>query len=213
MTKRKKQNAQTVAVNLRLDWCSYEAASYACKNWHYSKSMPSGKRAMVGVWEDGRFIGVIIFSSGANNNIWKPFDLSMQEVCELTRVALTKHKSEVTRIVSIAMKMFKKQSQNIKLIVSYADPEQGHSGGIYKGGNWDYLGKTVSQKECMLNGKTVHRKTIHTKYRSIVGLPKSKSTWKHKFVYWFDKSAREVFMLKRSLSSERGGKIPTHALH
>ena len=44
-------------VDLRLDWCSYEAAKYAVEHWHYSKRMPKSKLAKIGVWEDGEFIG------------------------------------------------------------------------------------------------------------------------------------------------------------
>jgi hypothetical protein len=28
---------------LKLDWCSHEAAKYACENWHYSKCVPNQK--------------------------------------------------------------------------------------------------------------------------------------------------------------------------
>lgn len=175
--------------------------------------MPAGKIVRVGVWEDGLFIGCVLFSSGANNNIAKPFYLTQHEVCELTRVALTKHKSEVTKIVSIAIRMLRKKETALKLIVSYADPEQGHDGIIYKAGNWEYLGQTSPINMTILNGKKIHNKTIHETFGTRAGLPAITVRGKHKFCYWLDKSAREVFMQKRLLSSKRGGKIPTHALH
>ena len=49
---------------LRLDFCSYQAAQYACRRWHYSKKIPVGKLVKIGVWEDGKFIGAIIFGDG-----------------------------------------------------------------------------------------------------------------------------------------------------
>ncbi len=81
---------------LRIDWATRESAKYACENWHYSKCMPVGKTIKIGAWENGKFIGVIIFSYGANNNGAKSFGLKQDEACELTRVALTSHKSQVT---------------------------------------------------------------------------------------------------------------------
>jgi len=44
-------------VELKLDWCSYQAAKYAVENWHYSKCMPVGKLVKIGVWEDKKYIG------------------------------------------------------------------------------------------------------------------------------------------------------------
>lgn len=109
-------------ADLRLDWCSYRAAKWAVEHWHYSKRMPAGKAAIVGVWEFGKFIGCVIFSRGANNHIGNPYGLNQTEVCELTRVALTEHVAPVSRIVGISVRMLKKQSPGLRLIVSYADP-------------------------------------------------------------------------------------------
>ena len=80
-------------VGLKLDWATHEAAKYACTNWHYSKCMPVGKIVKIGVWEDKKFIGVVLYSYGANNNASKSFGLTQYECCELTRVALTSHQS------------------------------------------------------------------------------------------------------------------------
>ena len=54
---------------VRLDWCTHKAAASACKYWHYSGCMPTGKTVKIGVWEDSQFVGVIIFSLGANNHL------------------------------------------------------------------------------------------------------------------------------------------------
>lgn len=64
--KSKKLNAQSVDTSLKLARVSYKAAKYAVEKWHYSRAMPSGKLIKYGVWEDSKFIGVIIFERGAN---------------------------------------------------------------------------------------------------------------------------------------------------
>lgn len=180
-------------TSLHLDWCSYEAANYAVKNWHYSKVMPSAKTVKIGVWENDKFIGVVIFSRGANNNIARPFGLTQNDVCELTRIALTNHANSVTKIVKIALSMFNKKCPGVLIIVSYADPRQGHRGGIYRGGNWIYCGETSSNAECIVNGKRVHKKTINSVYGSSRGFQYTESYKKHKFIWVFDKELRAKY--------------------
>jgi len=127
-------------ADLRLDWCSHAAAKYAVKHWHYSRSMPAGKAVAVGAWENAAFIGAVVFSRGASNQIGSPYGLEQTEICELTRVALTQHASAVSRIVALALRFLCRQSSGLRLVVSYADPAHGHAGGIYQAGNWVYTG-------------------------------------------------------------------------
>ena len=111
-------------------------------HWHYSQSMPAGKNVKVGVREDEQFIGCVVFSRGASNHIGRPYGLGQTEVAELTRVALTVHETPVTRIIALAVRFLHAQSPGLRLLVSYADPGEGHHGGIYQGGNWIYVGQT-----------------------------------------------------------------------
>lgn len=174
--------------SLKLDWCSHEAAKFACKNWHYSKCMPSGKTAKIGVWEDGKYIGAVVFALGANAAI---ANFQGMKTAELARVALTKHKNEVTRIVAIAIRMIRKAFPNLQILISYADRDQGHEGGIYKGGNWVYTGLIVA-KWISFNGKVTHPRSLVAKYGgcSIEFLKKMdkhakrvETEGKHRFVY------------------------------
>ena len=128
--------------DLRIDWATHAAAKYACENWHYSGCIPKSKLSKIGVWEQKRFIGVVIFGSGASPQISNPYRLKKDQVCELVRVALSKHISPVSRIVAIAFKFLVKSNPDLRLVVSYADPLKGHHGGIYQAGNWVYTGPT-----------------------------------------------------------------------
>jgi hypothetical protein len=169
-------------MSLRLDWATYESAKYAVENWHYSKVLPAGKIIPIGVWEDGQFVGVIIYSRGANNNIGKPFGLEQTEVCELTRVALRDHVSTVSRMISISLKMLLRKCPKIQLVVSYADPDQGHHGGVYQAGGWSYVGSSQAQREVMIDGQIVHKKSAWSLHSTIKGLQKGPRQWKHKYV-------------------------------
>ena len=126
--------------DLKIDWASHEAAKYACENWHYSKSIPKSKLVKIGAWENGKFIGVVIYSYGATPDLVKPYGLKMNEGCELTRIALTKHKSPVSRIMAISLKILKRKNPGLRLVVSFADSNENHHGGIYQASNYIYSG-------------------------------------------------------------------------
>jgi hypothetical protein len=198
-------------ADLKIDWATHEAAKYAVENWHYSECMPAGKLVKVGVWEYGKFIGVVLFGRGANNNLGSPYGLEQTEICELVRIALTKHKTPVTQVVAFALRFLKKQSPGIRLIVSYADPMQGHHGGIYQGGNWLYVGRSQAQAEVIVNGKIMHKRTANALFGTIKGLQKSAILWKHKYLYPFDDSLKKKLEALKKPYPKRGESIGNDA--
>lgn len=167
--KKQKSNALNAEQNsrpeLRLDWCSYEAANYAVRHWHYSRSMPIGKLVKIGVWEDGNFVGCIIFGFGGAASLHKQFHLGVFELCELVRIALRAHSHPVTRMVKIALSMLKKHCPKLRLVVSYADPFFDHHGGIYQAGNWIYFGESAPGilYEYLGSGKITQHRTLTSK--------------------------------------------------
>jgi len=175
---------------LKLDWCTHEAAKYAVEHWHYSRCLPAGKLVRIGVWENGSFIGCVIFGRGANNNIGKPYGLEQTEICELVRVALSNHDTPVSRIMGIAIRFLKKKAPGIRLLISYADPQQGHTGTIYQATNWLYLGSSQPQQAVVVNGKPMHKRTADSLFGTIKGLPKTEVLWKHKYVMPLDEKMR-----------------------
>lgn len=148
---------------LRIDWSTHDAAKFACVNWHYSKTVPVPPLVKVGAWEDGKFIGVVIFSRGASSNLMRPYNLGQDEGCELTRIALTSHKNHVSRIVKLALIFLKKSNPALRLVVSFADPQYGHHGGIYQAGNWIFCGDTAPSAEYWFNNKRLHSRQVSEK--------------------------------------------------
>jgi len=226
---------------LKLDWCSHEAAKYAVEKWHYSHSMPTPPIIKIGVWEDSKYIGCVLFSRGGNNNLLKPFNLLQTEGCELTRIALTKHVIPVTRIVTIAIKMLIKNSPGLRLIVSYADPNQDHNGAIYQAGNWIYSGQTsddvqyVDKKGRHWHSRQVSRTGVSRQYGEYRQVPKHEDCLqipligKHRYLYPLDDAMRKQIAPlakpypKRTHADEvkrdapgvqpgEGGSTPTHPL-
>jgi len=149
---------------LRLDFVAASAARFAVERWHYSRTLPTGKLVRIGVWEDDTFRGVVVFGSGSGMGLMrlsKRYGISNLECCELVRVALRSHKTPVSRIVAIAIKMLRVACPGIRLILSFADPSRGHHGGIYQAGNWVYTGLGFGTKVYRTkSGKEVLSRTV-----------------------------------------------------
>lgn len=152
--------------DLKLDWCSFEAAKFAVERWHYSRCMPSGKMVKIGVWESGKFIGVVLYSCGASPPmyVWAKQKLRLEptEVCELTRVALSSHTTSVSRILAISLRLLKRHCPKLRCVVSFADLDESHHGGIYQAGNWTYCGASNvgGRQGWMINGRKTHARSV-----------------------------------------------------
>lgn len=221
-------------TSLKIDWATHESAKYACENWHYSKKMPAGKIVKIGVWENKKFIGVVLFSGGPTPNMWKTFNLSPIQGAELSRVALTKHETPVSKIVSLAIKFLKKFCPELKLLISYADTAQNHAGIIYQAGNWIYcgiFGQNMFDVIRKKDGKKVHmrlaREEIARGRAKKENFIWTESLPKHKYLMPLDdemkkrilplakpypKRASSKDSVASGFQSEEGGAIPTDAL-
>ncbi len=192
-----------MATNLRLDWITREAAKYACEHWHYSRTLPMGKNNYIGVWEDCEFRGAIIFGLGASATLCKPYGLEVFQVCELVRVALRSHKTPVTRMIAIALRMLKKQNPGLRVCVSFADPFQRHRGSIYIAGGWVYTGDSSPSVMYQLpDGTMTHERRWsgqgwNAKRTPPVGTKKVKVPGKHRYVMPFDNEMKAKIELLR----------------
>ena len=203
-------------VDLKLDWCSHKAAKYAVEHWHYSKCMPVGKLVKVGAWEDNNYIGCVLFGRGATPNLGKPYGLKQTDCVELVRVALNKHITQVSQIVAVALKHLKQQSENLRLVISFADSSQGHNGGIYQAGNWVYTGRGNPATFYMIKGKLTHPRSIGAKglIQNINGArqidPNAKAInveGKHRYLMPLDKKMRrQIIKLSKPYPKKTRGK-------
>lgn len=217
-----------MSARLHIAPCTHEAAALAVTRWHYSGVMPSGKLIRYGVWEDDAYIGCVLFGRGANHRLGSPFGLAQTEACELVRVALRRHVTPVSRILSICTRLIRTHAPGLRLIVSYADPEQGHHGGVYAGAGWTYTGTVKSQELYLLKGRWVHGRTASAARGTVKGLPSRHVAGKHVYVFPLDAAMRaQVAPLakpypKRAgsivadappVQGGEGGSVPTPALH
>ncbi len=187
---------------LKLDWCSHAAAKFAVENWHYSKSMPNAS-VRVGVWENGQFIGAVLYGVGAGNSTnGKRYGLGKShDIAELVRVALRNPYHKTSQIVARTIRMVKQQSPNLQMLISFADEyDQGHVGTIYQAMNWVYTGVFNGDGGFIIHGKRLHPKTVHGRgwVQSVEWLKhhvdpecRSFATLKHRYLYPLDAEMRE----------------------
>jgi hypothetical protein len=154
------------ATGLFVAPCSREAALWAVRAYHYSRTLPSGRALNFGAWEDGTIIGCVIVSRGACANIGQPFGLSQDQIAELTRIALAPgHVAPVSRVLAIVVRLLRRTNPNLECLISYSDQRQQHTGrGVYGACGWTYLGETAREATLWIHGREVHARTVSSKF-------------------------------------------------
>lgn len=187
---------------MRVARANSKAIEYACKKFHYAKSVPAVQWAY-NVYNAGdEWCGTIVFGGGANNNLAKSFGMNNGEVLELERVALNGKQEHTSQAVAMCLKQLHKDNPIVQMIVSYSDHRQRHLGTIYQATNWIYLGLSItSDTQYYYKGKWTHERTINAqKNRNELKakLPKRENSNKFKYVFCFDKKLRKKY-LKQAL--------------
>lgn len=196
---------------MRISIATEKAVKYACFNFHYAKSRPGYCYAFNVFNDNNEWCGVILYGLGANANIAKAFNLFQGEVFELLRVALNGKQKYTSECISATLRELKKINPKIKIIVSYADKDQGHAGTIYQATNWIYLGCVNENKSgdtLLVNGKKYHRRSLSSLYGTSSfeyikqnidkNAEKITTKGKYKYIFCFDKKLRKYY-LKLSL--------------
>lgn len=137
------------------------------EKWHYSHNINGLISDYCFKLLDGEImIGAMIFGRMAMAGQWKKYVDKEEDVMELRRLVLiddTKRNAE-SYFIGSALRWLKKNTE-IKVIVSYADPEYGHSGVVYRASNFKLVGKSSAGRVIFWKGKKYHDKTIRTKYK------------------------------------------------
>jgi hypothetical protein len=175
---------------MRLEIASPKAIRYACMNFHYAKTVPVNVFGYSVFNDKNEWCGVALYGTGASPQIAKHYKLNQGQVIEFVRMALNgKQNQSVSKILSVSIKLIRKKIPLCKLVVSYADQEQGHIGVIYQAANWIYVGE--SKPHPIIEGR--HNKSMGGSIKAAkkilrrepnIYLPKPK----HKYIYPLDKN-------------------------
>jgi hypothetical protein len=117
---------------------------------HYLRSVPT--RPVMYFGHDG---AVVCFAVPANPQISRHLLGKPNAVAELARLyAPDGHAPNLlTETLSLALAELRRRHPGYEAVVSYADPEAGHSGGVYRAASWIALGQSDEHRP---NGR--HRK-------------------------------------------------------
>ena len=194
---------------MRVSKGSFVAARDACLYFHYAKAIPS-LSYIYNVWNElDEWCGVILFGVGANPQIASPYDKWNGQVVELVRVALNGKQGhgKTSEAMSLALKALHREAQQIDLVVSYADLDQGHNGTLYQSTNWIYTGiKNANTRGAFIMfGKKTHNKSVASRgwKQSLLWLRENVDSkaeefitlGKHKYLYPMTKQMRKRIMI------------------
>jgi len=163
---------------------------------HYTRSVPSGKSHDVQFGD-----AIVVWSIPANKNIAR-FVLGWDgNVWELSRLwAPDGHERNLlTQAISAAVKVIVRLEKPDAL-VSYADPNAGHKGGVYRAASWVYHGKSEEVRTYRApDGTTVARRAFHSGRKGLrkaeieaLGYREEKLPGKERFVRPMSKRAARV---------------------
>lgn len=148
---------------MRLTTANRKAIEYACKKFHYAKAVPVNTLGYNIYNQKDEWCGVVLYGTGANNNIANSFGLLQGQVLELVRVALNGKQECTSQAVALSLKQLRKDCPLCRLVVSYADCDQNHLGTIYQATNWIFVGTSMqnsADSSWVVNGKRYHGRII-----------------------------------------------------
>ena len=154
-------------ISFKVQPCTRNEIKDFIQEWHYSKNINGVISDYCFKLLDGdKLIGAMIFGRLAMAGTWKKYVDSQEKIIELRRLCCIDETPKNTESYFIGRCLrWLKHNTKIEKIISYADPEYGHCGTIYKASNFEYLGLTSKGRVIMWKGKKYHDKTIRTKYK------------------------------------------------
>jgi hypothetical protein len=125
---------------------------------HYAHRMPSVSFRF-GLYDGQELIGVVLYGTPAahpqRTGVCGP-DYA-QSVLELNRLVLKYNRpNEASYLVSKSLALLPRE----RVILSYADPDQGHLGIVYQATNFVYCGLSEKRTDWTVAGKELHGQSI-----------------------------------------------------
>lgn len=178
-------------------------------NIHYAKRIPSISYAF-GLYKSEELVGIITYGTPASSALRRGIagESNITKVLELNRLCLKYNKkNEASLLVSRSLKMLPKP----KIIVSYADTEQGHEGIVYQACSFYYSGLSAKRTDWKVRGmEHLHGMTIADQFRGVPNRAKAirehygdafylkERSRKHRYIYLIG-TKKEVKKLKSEL--------------
>ena len=193
-------------TKVTMNLLDYKIAKKMIIENHYSHRM-SNKQVALGFYYEKKLNLVIIYGSSATARMKK--SLPNPNYMELTRLFSFDWagKNMESYCIGQSIKYIKGNFPNIKVLISFADPEQGHVGYIYQATNWIYCGLSLQTGgyTYFFDNKWQHPRTTVSKYgtRKHSEILKIKPNIKfkriarkHRYIYFLGTHKEKKEMLK-----------------
>jgi len=175
-----------------------ERAIQTVRTNHYAHSVPSGKTH----WFDYQS-AIVSWSIPANNNVSNFLIGEKNRVWELSRLwAPDNHRPNLlTQAISATLRELRVLEPTVLAVVSYADPNVGHYGGIYRAASWMYLGQCEESRYYVdASGQSVSRRKFHSGGGSGMtkaeiesrGFTEMRKPGKHRFAMGLTRNSRKT---------------------
>ncbi len=168
---------------------------------HYLHSFPGGTQLSFGGFSENRLAGAITFGVGPTNAHRFVDGAEGRDCLTLTRLWLHDElpKNSESRVIGLCLRALRSHT-NVKFVLSYADPAQGHVGIIYQATNWIYTGSSSAMPLYDIgDGVPRHSRTLSHAIGSHsmrhfaddgVIVQKIPQQPKHRYVYFLDRRWR-----------------------
>lgn len=151
----------------RVEPIKFDTARPFLKKWHYNPYQNVQAKYCFGLFRPSQFgipelVGAMVFTWPAGATAGKKYSPDNPQACmELRRLACIDDtpKNAESFFIGKALRWLKKNT-NLKVIISYADPNHGHEGTIYKASNFKYEGLTNTSRVLNVDGKEFHIRTL-----------------------------------------------------
>lgn len=192
--------------SIRLRPIQFALAKSMVERHHYLHSMPGGTKLAFGAFSGGRLMGALTFGAGPYLAHALVEGATREDCLVLTRLWLSDElpRNSESRTIGIAVRALRRET-NIKFLLSYADPSEGHLGTIYQATGWLYVGlSSATPLYDIGDGVACHSRSLAHDYGShslrhfaehgieVKTIPQSP---KHKYVYFLDADWRSKLKL------------------
>jgi hypothetical protein len=151
----------------KVSLCNRKEIADFIEKWHYSKNVNGLQTTYCFKLEDhGNLIGAMMYGKIAMKGVWKKYAENESDIIELRRLCCIDDtpKNTESYFIGVTLRWLRKNT-NIKMVISYADSNFGHTGVIYQATNFVRVGMTTGGRVILYDGKRYHDKTIRTRYK------------------------------------------------
>jgi hypothetical protein len=168
---------------------------------HYLHSFPGGTKLAFGAFVGAGLLGALTLGSGPANAYSLVDGATPDDCLTLSRLWLSDElpRNSESRFIGVVLRSLRKHS-DLKFLMSYADPSQGHLGTIYQATGWVYTG--LSQATPLYDigdGRHYHSRSLSHSFgshglahfqRHGIQVKLVPQEAKHRYVYFLDPACR-----------------------